>query len=205
MVTKSRNAYIASVALMAGAACVLAGCEQHSSAASGAATTAIGATVATGSIGSSASVAAGAAATSAKTSAPKAASGGGAVSVCSLLTSAQASSINKVTYGATTPQHVASGYDMCEYANTGSVDPVDIQDLTTDVMTLPDCYNEERQADGPGTEVSGIGDDAFGYSIGIVVKVGDRCIGVSGLTDAEFRDNYAPDVAMAKIIISHLS
>jgi hypothetical protein len=48
------------------------------------------------------------------------------------------------------------------------------------------------------------GDDAFGFSIGIDVKVGNRCIEVSGLTEAELQDNYAPDVAMAKIMIAAL-
>jgi hypothetical protein len=36
------------------------------------------------------------------------------------------------------------------------------------------------------------------------VKVGNRCIEVSRLTEAEFKDNYAPDVAMAKIIMAAL-
>lgn len=49
-----------------------------------------------------------------------------------------------------------------------------------------------------------MGDDAFGYEIGIDVKVGNRCVDISGLTSAEFKDNYAPDVAMAKIIIAAL-
>ena len=49
-----------------------------------------------------------------------------------------------------------------------------------------------------------MGDDAFGHEIGLDVKVGDRCVEVSGLTSAEFKDNYAPDVAMAKIIIANL-
>jgi len=135
-----------------------------------------------------------------------AAGGGGAsIDVCSLLTSAQASSINGVTYGATTPQHVEAGFDVCTYKNNGSANPIDIQDLTTQLMSLPGCYSELQAANGPGVKVTGVGDDAFGYSIGIEVKVGNRCIEVSGLTDAELQNNYAPDVAMAKIIISKLS
>jgi hypothetical protein len=140
----------------------------------------------------------------ATTPAPAAGGGGGSINVCSLLTSAQASSINGVTYGAATPQQFQAGLDACDYKNNGSTNPVDIQDLTTQVISLPDCYAQLLQAEGPGTKVSGVGDAAFGYSIGIEVKVGNRCIEVSGLTEAELDDNYAPDVAMAKIMISNL-
>lgn len=146
------------------------------------------------------------AASSPAATAPAPAAGGGAsIDVCGLLTSAQASSINGVTYGATTPQQLAKGYDSCTYKNNGSKNPVDIQDLTVQVISLSGCYTQLQQADGPGTPVSGVGDDAFGYSIGIIVKLGSRCLDVSGLTDAELQNNYAPDVAMAKIIISKLS
>lgn len=120
------------------------------------------------------------------------------------MTAAQASSINGVTYGAATPQHVQSGFDTCTYKNNGSKDPVDIQDLTVQVTSQAGCYSSFQSADGPGTKVPGVGDDAFGYSIGIIVKLGSRCLDVSGLTDAEIQSNYAPDVAMAKIIISKL-
>jgi hypothetical protein len=158
------------------------------------------------SAGSSASAGPASAAASSVTAAtPKAASGGGTVDVCGLMTSAQASSINGVTYGAATPQHVQDGYDTCTYKNNGSVNPVDIQDLTIDVISLSGCYSSFQTADGPGTKVPGVGDDAFGYGIGIIVKLGSRCLDVSGLTDAELQNNYAPDVAMAKIIISKLS
>lgn len=110
-----------------------------------------------------------------------------------------------MTYGAATPQHVENGLDTCDYKNNGSANPIDIQDLTTQVMSLPGCYSELQDADGPGTKVTGVGDDAFGFSIGMVVKVGNRCVEVSGLTEAELKDNYAPDVAMAKIMIAKLS
>ena len=56
----------------------------------------------------------------------------------------------------------------------------------------------------PGTAVAGIGDAAFGYSIGIIVNDGGRCIDISGLTDAELQNDYTHDVAMAKIIITAL-
>ncbi|HEY5201166.1 MAG TPA: hypothetical protein VIJ31_09675 [Acidothermaceae bacterium] len=145
------------------------------------------------------------AASSAASTAPAPAAGGGStVDVCSLLTPAQASSINGVTYGAATPQHFEAGLDVCDYKNNGSPDPIDIQDLTTQVTSLSGCYTQLRQSNGPGVKVSGVGDDAFGYEIGIDVKVGNRCVEVSGLTSAEFKDNYAPDVAMAKIIIAGL-
>ncbi len=61
--------------------------------------------------------------------------------MCSLLTSAQASAINGVTYGAATPLHFEAGLDTCDYKNNGSSDPIDIQDLTTQVISLPGCYN----------------------------------------------------------------
>ena len=129
----------------------------------------------------------------------------GAVNVCSLMSSAQASAINQVTYGAATPQHVEAGYDTCTYANTGThADPVDIQRLTVTVISLSGCYAELQQADGPGTPVAGIGNAAFGYQIGIIVNDGSRCIDVSGLTHAELQNDYTHDVAMAKIIMTAL-
>ena len=120
------------------------------------------------------------------------------------MTSAQASAINGVTYGAATPQHFENGLDACDYKNNGSANPIDIQDLNVQVISLPGCYTQLLEADGPGTKVPGVGADAFGYSVGIDVKVGNRCVDVSGLTEAELQDNYAPDSAMAKIIIGNL-
>jgi hypothetical protein len=138
-------------------------------------------------------------------STPAAAAGGGStLDVCSLLTPAQASSINGVTYGAATPQHFQAGLDACDYKNNGSADPIDIQDLNTQVISLPNCWVQLEESNGAGVKVPGVGDDAFGYEIGIDVKVGNRCIQVSGLTSAEFKDNYAPDAAMAKIMIAVL-
>lgn len=134
-----------------------------------------------------------------------ASSGGGSVDVCGLMTSAQASSINKVTYGAAKPQHVQAGFDTCTYTNTGKHDSaVDIQNLTVTVISLPDCYAQLQSAQGPGKNVPNIGDAAFGFSIGLITKDGDRCLDVEGLTGAELQDNYAPDVAMTKIIIGNL-
>ena len=146
----------------------------------------------------------GAASTPAGGAAP-AASAAAAGNVCSLMSSAQASAINQVTYGATTPQHVETGYDVCRYANTGQhADPVDIQQLTVSVITLSGCFAQLQQSQGPGTPVAGIGDGAFGYQIGLIVNDGGRCIDISGLTHAELQNDYTHDVAMAKIIIAAL-
>jgi hypothetical protein len=127
------------------------------------------------------------------------------VDVCSLLTAAQASSLNNVTYSSATPGSPASYYKTCTYKNTGSSDPVDIQDLTVTVLTAAGCWSALQQADGPGKPVSGVGDSAFGTGIGLDVKTGSTCLTVSGLTHAELLDNYAPDVAMAKIILTKLN
>lgn len=136
---------------------------------------------------------------------PASTSIGGATNVCSLMSSAQASAINHVTYGAARPQHVQAGFDTCTYANTGQhADPVDIQKLTVSVISLSGCYGQLKQADGPGTPVAGIGDAAFGYRVGLIVKDGGRCIDISGLTHAELRNDYTHDAAMAKIIITAL-
>ena len=163
------------------------------------------ASVTSQSAASSAPASASTAASSPAATTPAPAAGGGTVDVCSLMTSAQASSINGVTYGAATPQHVENGLDTCDYKNNGSANPIDIQDLTTQVISLPGCYSELQDANGPGVKVAGVGDDAFGYSIGIAVKLGNRCIEISGLTEAELKDDYAPDAAMAKIMIGKLS
>ena len=138
-------------------------------------------------------------------SAPAPAAGGATINVCSLMTSAQASAINGVTYGSATPQRIA-GIDVCDYKNTGQhVNVLDIQDLNVQVISAPDCYTQLLEAQGPGVKIPGVGDDAFGYEVGMVAKAGSRCIVIGGLTSAEFNDNYAPDAAMAKIIISNLS
>jgi hypothetical protein len=157
--------------------------------------------------------ASGSTAAAAPTSAPAAPAGGtapgasaaGATDVCSLMSSAQASAINHVTYGAATPQHVEAGWDTCTYANTGQhADPVDIQRLTVSVIALAGCYQQLKQTEGPGIPVAGIGDAAFGHQIGLLVNDGGRCIDITGLTDAELQHDYTHDVAMAKIIITAL-
>jgi hypothetical protein len=108
--------------------------------------------------------------------------------------------------GAATSKHVSDNYDTCTYKNTGThASPVDIQDLTVTVISGSGCYSDFEQADGPGVKVSGVGDQAFGYQIGIIVKAGNRCLDVSGLTFAELQNHYGPDTAMAKIIIAKLS
>jgi hypothetical protein len=122
-----------------------------------------------------------------------------------LLSASQASTLNKVVYATGAPKHLTNGYDICTYHNTGQhSSPIDIQDLTVTVISINGCWSEIEQAEGPGTKVSGVGDAAFGYQIGIEVEVGTRCLDVSGLTDAELMGHYQPDIAMAKIIIAGL-
>jgi hypothetical protein len=128
-----------------------------------------------------------------------------AIDVCSLMTASQASSINSVTYDSTKAQSPTNGYDICTYHNSGQhSSPIDIQDLTVTVASIPGCWSALQKADGPGKSIAGVGDAAFGAEIAIDVKLGDRCLTVSGLTDAELQGNYAPDIAMAKIIIAGL-
>jgi hypothetical protein len=127
------------------------------------------------------------------------------VNVCSLLSAAQATRLNKVTYSSATPGHATTGYDTCTYKNTGSADPIDIQNLTVSVLSVGGCWSALQSADGPGKAVSGVGDAAFGAEIGMDVKVGSRCVTIQGLTHAELEGNYAPDVAMAKIILAKLT
>jgi hypothetical protein len=128
----------------------------------------------------------------------------GGVSVCSLLTAAQASKLNKVTYSSATPGHLANGFDTCKYKNNGSPDPINIQDLTVTVVSLPGCWSSLQSADGPGKSLPGLGDAAFGTEIGADIEVGSRCVTLQGLTHAEFQGDYRPDTAMAKIILANL-
>jgi hypothetical protein len=129
----------------------------------------------------------------------------GAVDVCSFMTSAQASAINQVTYGTATAQHAQDGYDGCTYANTGThADPIDIQELDVTVINFSNCYADLSKTEGPGKSISGLGDQAFGYQIGIVVDVKGTCLEISGLTHAELQGDYTHDIAMAKIIIGEL-
>ena len=125
--------------------------------------------------------------------------------VCGLMSSAQASAINKVTYGAATAKQVTTGWDQCTYANTGThADPIDIQALEVDVIDMPGCWTQLQTSQGPGKAVSGVGDAAFGYQIGLAIKVGSRCIDIQGLTHAEFSNDYAHDMAIAAIILPKL-
>lgn len=147
-----------------------------------------------------------AAATSTGTSSSAAPVGGGGAphDVCGLLSAAEASRLNNVHYGATSPRHVATGFDECTYDNTGNApDPVDIQNLHVKVITLPDCFAQLGSTDG-GHHVAGVGDDALGYSIGLLVKTGSSCVDITGLTHAELNGNWAPDIAMAKLILGRL-
>jgi hypothetical protein len=206
----SRSRATTAVFASATAVILLAGC--HSTAQSGSAAK-------TSSSGPSSSVAANSAATVSPspaspapsrisvTSAPPSvaaatpAADPGTLDVCSLLSAAKASALNKVTYGAATPHHIAAGWDTCTYKNKGAVDPVDIQDLTTQVLSVPGCYAQLQGAEGGGPNVPGVGEAAFGYIIGLTVEFGSNtCVGVSGLTDAELGGDYTPDAAMAKII-----
>ncbi len=131
---------------------------------------------------------------------------GGTVDVCSLLTAAQASSQNEVTYGATTPRHVMDGWDECSYQNTAHQDGADIYPLQVAVLSVADCFTQLKSTlgGGSGTSVSGVGDQALGYSIGLLVQSGSNCIEVQGMTHAELSGDYSHDIAMAKIVISAL-
>lgn len=181
-------------ALAALSACLLAGCSGGSSSTTAMSGTSPGTPGSSQSTGTDPTTASG----------PTAAAGTAAVDVCSLMTAAQASSINAVKYGTATSASPANGFDTCTYKNMGGTDPVDIQDLTVTVISLAGCWPQVQQSDGPGTSISGLGDAAFGHSIGIDVKVGDRCLTVDGLTHAELQNHYDPDVAMAKIILGGL-
>jgi hypothetical protein len=109
-----------------------------------------------------------------------------------------------VTYRSAKPGHLATGFDTCDYKNGGSPDPIDIQDLTVTVVSLPGCWTSLQSADGPGKALSGLGDAAFGTEIGTDIEVGSRCVTLQGLTHAEFTGDYGPDTAMAKIILGNL-
>jgi hypothetical protein len=165
----------------------------------------VGAVAATTSVAGSTAVATTPATASTPKTSAVAGSAGGTVDVCSLLSSAQASSANSVTYGAAVPKHLAAGYDACTYTNTGKhPDPIDIQNLTVSVISLPGCYDQLKSTNGPGKTITGVGDAAFGYEIGMLVNDNGRCVQIEGLTHAELGGNYGPDTAMAKIVLAGL-
>jgi hypothetical protein len=180
----------------AGGSAVAAGGAGGASSVAGAPTAATGGASAPDSPGQSAA---------SNTSKAAGSGGSGSVDACSLLTVAQASSLNDITYTSAKAQSPTNGYNICIYHNSGKhPDPVDIQDLTVTVLSIGDCWAGLQQADGPGTKLSGVGDEAFGAEIGIDVKSGNRCLTVSGLTHSELEGHYAPDIAMAKIILGNL-
>jgi hypothetical protein len=202
-----RSVTLAASALAALALATTAGCSSTTK--GSASTEPITTTTAAGAgAGSAAGAGASTGAATSKTSAPASAAaqsgGSGGVAACSLLTAAQATSLNNVTYTAASPGHPANGYDTCTYKNGGSPNPVDIQDLNVAVLSIPGCWSALQSSDGPGKALSGVGDAAFGASIGIDIKVGSRCITIQGLTEAELQGNYAPDIAMGKIIVAKL-
>ena len=126
------------------------------------------------------------------------------INVCSLLTPAQASAINKVTYGAGTPKQVTAGWEQCEYPNKGSVDPVDIQRLEVGVITIAGCWDQLKATLPSATPISGLGDAAVGYPIGLLVRTGSTCVQIQGLTDAELKGDHSRDEAIAKIVLAGL-
>jgi hypothetical protein len=187
----------------AAAAAVMTGCGPGSSPGSSAASSPASPNTATASSAASAVAAAASSAAAVATSAaPAAASGSG--DVCSMLSAAQASAINKVTYGPGVPKAVQSDWDECTYPNKGSADPVDIQALTVDVVRISGCWDQFKQIDGPGTAVAGVGDAAFGYEIGLDVESGSTCVTIKGLTHAEFSGDHSRDIAIAKIVLASL-
>jgi hypothetical protein len=191
--------------ITAAAAAAVTACQSSSSSApqpaASTASAAAAASAASTSAGGATSQAAAPAASAATSGAAAAVSG---VNVCSLLTAAQASAINKVTYGTGTPKQLAAGWTECNYPNKGSADPVDIQALNVGVQTFAGCWAAIQQADGPGTAVTGFGDAAFGYEIGFDLHVGSTCVTILGLTDAELRGDHGPDEAIAKIVLAGL-
>jgi hypothetical protein len=193
-----RSLSVTAGALAALALATAAGCSSGSSLSAGA-----GPTTTTAAAGSSSQLATSPTASAAAATAPTAGSGG--VSACSLLTAGQATKLNNVTYSSATPGHPSNGFDTCTYENAGSADPVDIQDLTVTVLSIPGCWTALQSAEGPGKALSGVGDAAFGAQIGIDIKAGSRCVTIHGLTHAELLANYAPDVAMGQIILAKLT
>jgi hypothetical protein len=194
-----RSLTVTASALAAVALATAAGCSSGSSPSSAGASP----TMTTAAAGSAAHVATSPTASAAAATAQTTGSGG--VSACSLLTAGQATKLNKVTYSSATPGHPSNGFDTCTYKNAGSADPVDIQDLTVTVLSIPGCWTALQSADGPGKALSGVGDAAFGAQIGIDIKAGSRCVTIHGLTHAELLANYAPDVAMGQIILAKLN
>ncbi len=177
----------------AAAAAVLAGCGPGTSSASSSAPA---------SPGTARSVPAATASAAVASAAPAAASGSS--NVCSLLSAAQASAINKITYGPGVPKQVESGWGDCTYPNKGSADPVDIQPLDLQVISVAGCYDRLKSAVGSGVPVSGVGDAAYGFGIGLLVRTGSTCVQVEGLTHAELNGDHSGDVAIAKIVLAGL-
>lgn len=163
--------------------------------------------------GRSASSGSAAASPSDPTSSPAAAaaSSGGtqATDVCALLSSAEASAINGVTYGATAGKHLEQGWDQCIYQNTGQHDnPVDIQNLEIEVLTRSDCWTllGESLGGGPSAQkpVAGVGDAAFNWGDGLAVRAGTRCLNIQSMTYADLTGDSSHDIALANIVLGRL-
>ena len=136
---------------------------------------------------------------------PSAAAGGGTggaeLNACSLLSAAQASSLEGQQYTTATPTTIAPGQDQCAYNNAGGTNLVVIVYGPSSGVTF-DMLSSVQNGVGAVTNVSGVGDKAIAGAIELDVQTGDRLVAVEdgGGTLTE----TSPAAAVAKAIIAAL-
>lgn len=134
-------------------------------------------------------------------SAPATASGA-TPDLCTVVTASQATGLVHVGYDTTQTENNGD-YHACRYHNTGA-DQGNISDLVVTLTSSPGCWAAASSSDGPGTSVPGVGDAAFGYSLGLHVEHGSSCLDVEGQTLAESDGDWGADTAIARLLLQGL-
>ena len=118
------------------------------------------------------------------------------IDACSLLSVEQATTlVAKYPYSAATPSTIATGQDMCTYANTGPLpDMIVIVYQPGSGVSFPVLTD----ASGATTSVSGVGDKAASGDIELDVQAGNRLIAVQAAGGVGYGGSFAGAIAVAK-------
>jgi hypothetical protein len=127
-------------------------------------------------------------------------SGGGAadINACSLLTVRQATSLGGWPYTAAKPQTIATGQDLCSYANSGPSVSLLVTVYQPDSGVTMAALTTQLSGAGKVTKVNGVGDQAISSFGGVAAQVGDRYISVFGAKE------NSGNISIAKVVAAGL-
>jgi hypothetical protein len=126
--------------------------------------------------------------------------GGGAadINACSLLTVRQATSLGGWPYTAAKPQTIATGQDLCSYANSGPSVSLLVTVYQPDSGVTMAALTTQLSGAGKVTKVNGVGDQAISSFGGVAAQVGDRYISVFGAKE------NSGNISIAKVVAAGL-